>query len=139
MLDAYYGERSRENSPVFAAHSLDELYGLVDRLAAAPPVSRRSPGLSGHHAWIILKNVDFSLAAYFGEECRGEGLVDFHLYGPVPPPGPERDWSHPYDGRGLAGVMSTACLKGVMALLDEGRSPLDYVRELAAEAEVVTD
>jgi hypothetical protein len=35
--------------------------------------------------------------------------------------------------------MTTACLKGLLGLLDEGRSPVDYVRESAPEASVVTD
>ena len=47
--------------------------------------------------------------------------------------------AHPYDGRGLAGTMTLPCLKQMLSLLDEGRSPVDYVRESALEAEVVTD
>jgi hypothetical protein len=138
MLEAYYGEWNKQYSPEFMARRLDELYEWVDRLAAARPVSSYGRGISGHHAWIILRTLDFSLAVYFGEDCRSDGVVDFHLYGPCPP-GPERERAHPYDGRGLAGTMTVPCLNGMLALLDEGRSPVDYVRESALEAEVVTD
>jgi hypothetical protein len=138
MLEAYYGEWNQVNTHHFTAHSLDELYRLADRLAAARPVSSYRGGMSGDHAWIVLKSLDFSLCVYFGEDCRSEGVVWFHLYGPIPS-GPERKHAHPYDGRGLAGRMTMACLKGLLALLDEGRSPVAYLHESALEAEVVTD
>lgn len=67
---------------------------------------------------------------------RGEqiGLVTFLLYGLYSPG--NRAYIH--DGRGVRGYMTTACLKGLLALLDEERSPLNYVRESALELEVVT-
>ena len=138
MLEAYYGEFSKDNSPAFSPYSLDELYALVDRLAAARPVSSYGRGMSGHHAWIVLKNRDFGLVAYFGEDCRSDGVVDFELRGPYPP-GTDYKRVDPYDGRWLAGMMTITCLKAVLAQLDEGRSPVDYVRESALEAKVVTD
>jgi hypothetical protein len=137
MLEAYDGEWNKVSSPRFAARSLDDLYRLVDRHAAARPVSSHGGGARGDHAWVVVRNPDFSLAAYFGEDCLSDGVVRFHLYGPCPP-GPGRDHAHPFDGRGLSGAMTTACLNGLLALLDEKRSPVDYVRESAVEVDAVT-
>lgn len=138
MLEAYYGEFNKANSPSFAAHALDELYAWVDRLAAARPVSSYQGGASGDHACICVKNVNFFLNAYFGEECRNDNAVRFELYGPYSPEEQSQRIS-PFDGRGLWGSMTTACLKRLLALLDDGRSPVDYVRESALEVEVVSD
>lgn len=135
MLNAYYGEFNKRIPPTLAPNSLDELYQLIDRLAAARPVSSYGRGMSGDHAWIIVSDHGFDLSAYFSEDCREEGVVWFVLYGPYSP----GDGGNIYDGRGLHGVMSTACLKGLLALMDEGRSPLDYVRKSAREADVLTD
>ena len=67
-----------------------------------------------------------------------DGAVGFELYGPYPP-GTKRDDGDPYDGRGLAGSMTTACLKSVLSLLAKGHSPVDYVRGSALSASVVVD
>lgn len=135
MLNAYYGEWNNKNSYKLTPHSLDELYRLIDRLAAARPISSYSRGASGDHAWIIASDHGFDLSVYFGEGCREDGVVRFLLYGPYAP----GDGGHIYDGRGLEGEMTTACLKGLLALWDEGRSPVDYVRRSAVEADIVTD
>jgi hypothetical protein len=143
MLKAYYGEWNKDNSHSLTAHSLDVLHELIDRLAAARPVSSYRGGARGDHAWIIVSDHGFDLSVYFGENCREDGEVRFLLYGPYSP-GERGDI---YDGRGLDGSMTTACLKGLLTLLDQGRSPVDsvgrspvdYVRELALEASVVTD
>lgn len=135
MLNAYHGEWHKANSPRLTAHSQDELCSLVDRLAAARPVSSYGGGASGHHAWIIVSDRGFNLEVYFGEDTRADGVIDFVLYGPCSP-GERGDI---YDGRGLHGEMTTACLKGLLATLDEGRSPVDYVRASALEVSVVTD
>lgn len=138
MLKAYHGEWNKENAHRLTAHSLDELHKLVDRLAAARPVSSYRGGASGDHAWIIVSDHGFDLSVNFGEDCREEGVVWFLLYGPYSP-GEKGKRGNIYDGRGLDGRMTAACLKGLLALLDEGYSPVDYVREFALEASVVTD
>lgn len=135
MLNACYGEFNKKIPPTLAPHSLDELYLLIDRLAAARPVSSYGRGISGDHAWICVSDRGFDVEAYFSEDCREESVVWFVLYGPYSP----GDGGNIYDGRGLHGVMSIACLKGVLALLDEERSPLNYVRESAREVDVVQD
>jgi hypothetical protein len=108
---------------------------LVDRLAAARPVSSYSRGTSGDHAWIILSDQGFDLEVYFGEGSRKDGVIDFVLFGPYSP----GERCSIYDGRGLQGEMTTVCLKGLLAVLDKGCSPVDYVRESALEVSVVTD
>jgi hypothetical protein len=135
MLKAHHGEWNKENSPRLTARSLGELCSLVDRLAAARPVSSYGGGASGHHAWIIVSDQGFNLEVYFGEDTRTDGVIDFVLYGPCPP----GERGSIYDGRGLHGEMTTACLKELLALLDAGRSPVDYVRESAQEVSVVRD
>lgn len=86
-------------------------------------------------AWISVSDQGFDLEVYFGEDTRQDGIIDFVLYGPYSP-GERTDI---YDGRGLHGAMTTACLKDLLVLLDEGRSPVDYVRESALEVNVVRD
>ena len=135
MLNAYFGEFNQVHPCKLTTHSLDELSGWIDRFAAARPVSSYSRGMSGDHAWIIVSDHGFSVTVYFGEGCREDGLVRYLLYGPFSP----GERCSVYDGRGLHGEMTTACLKGLLALLDAGRSPVDYVRESAREAEIVTD
>lgn len=138
MLSACYGEWGTGRPPDYAAYSLAELHGLVDRFAAAPPVSSQGDGASGTHAWISVIDRGFVLHAYFGEECRAGGAVGYELYGPYPPR-TEREYGDPYDGTGLAGTMTTACLKDVLGLLDGGRSPVEFVRGSALSASVVSD
>jgi hypothetical protein len=127
MLKAYHGEWNKDNSPRLTDHSLEELYSLVDQLAAARPVSSSRGGASGHHAWIIVSDRRFNLEVYFGEDTRRDGVVDFVLYGPYSP-GERCDI---YDGRGLHGEMTAPCLKELLSLLDRGRSPVDYVRRVS--------
>ena len=135
MLNAYYGEWNKVSSHKLTPHSLDQLYQLIDRLAANRRVSSSGRGVSGDHAWIILSDHGFDLSVYFGEGCREDGVVRFLLYGPYSP----GERGSIYDGRGLDGAMTTACLKGLLALLDAGRSPVDYVRESAREVDIVRD
>src|SRR5438132_1498626 len=138
MLEASYGEWGMGSPSVYKTLAMEELVALVDRLAAAPPVSSDGGGASGDHAWISVIDRGFVLHAYFGEDCRADGAVGFELYGACPP-GTERDHGDPYDGRGLAGSMTTACLKSVLSLLDNGHSPVDHVRGSALRASVVVD
>ena len=135
MLKAYYGEFNKKNSHKFEPHSLDELSRLIDRLVAARPVSSYSRGMSGDHAWIILSDHGFDLSVYFGEGCREDGVIRFVLYGPYSP----ADRGDIYDGRGLDGSMTTACLKGLLRLLDKGCAPVTYVRKSALEVDIVRD
>jgi hypothetical protein len=138
MLEARYSEWDSCSPNSYAALMLDELCALVDRFAAAPPVSSYVGGASGAHACMSVIDHGFVLHAYFGEDCRGGGVVEFELYGPYPP-GTERNHGDRYDGRGLVGRMTTVCLKGVLLLLDEGHSPVDYVRESALMVSAVAD
>jgi hypothetical protein len=138
MLEAYCGEWGAVRPPDYSAQSVGDLHALVDRLAAPRTLSSRGEGASGDHAWLSVIDRGFVLHAYFGEDCGGDGVVGFELYGPYPP-GTERDHGDPFDGRGLAGGMTTACLKAVLALLDGGQSPVEYVRASAVSASVVTD
>lgn len=135
MLNACHGEWDRENAYGYTPHSLDELRRLVDRLAAARPVSSYPGGASGDHAWILVSDHGFDLSVYFGEGCREDGVVRFELYGPYTP----GDRGDIYDGRGVAGDMTTACLMGLLALLDGGHSPVASVWDSAREVSVVTD
>ena len=135
MLKAYHGEWNKENSPKLAPQPLGELVELVDRLAAAPRVSSYGGGASGHHAWIIVSDHGFDLEIYFGESTGKDSVVDFVLYGPYS----DGEKGSIYDGRGLYGEITTACLKGLLALLDEGSSPLEYLHASALEVSVVTD
>jgi len=135
MLNAYYGEFNKVIPCELTPHSLDELYEWIDRFAAARPVSSYRGGMSGDHAWIIVSDHGFSVSVYFGEGCREDGLVRYLLYGPFS----TGERCSVYDGRGLQGHMTTACLKGMLTLLDAAHSPVDYVRESALEAEIVTD
>ena len=135
MLNAYHGEWNKDLPHHLTAHSLDELCSLVDRLAAARPVSSYGGGVRGHHAWIIVSDRGFSLEVYFGEDTRQDDEVDFVLHGQCSP-GEQGDI---FDGRGLHGEMSTACLKGLLDLLDKGRSPRDYVCKQSLEVSVVKD
>jgi hypothetical protein len=138
MLESSYSEWGMGQPPVYAVRSLAALHALVDRLAAAPTVSSRGAGASGDHAWISVIDRGFIAHAYFGEETRRDGVISFELYGPYSP-GTERDDGDPYDGRGLAGSMTTAQLKVMLSLLDAGQSPVEYVRETALSVSVVTD
>jgi hypothetical protein len=138
MLEACQGEWGTVCPPRYSAVALSDLCSLIDRLAAAAPLSSRIDGASGDHAWISVIDRGFVLHAYFGENCRADGIVGFELYGPYPP-GTECEHGDPYDGRGLAGRMTTACLKAVLSLLDKGHSPVDYVRGSALSVSVVAD
>lgn len=138
MLEASYGEWGAGPPVDYSAHPVGDLHALVDRLAAAPTVSSRGDGASGDHAWLSVIDRGFVLHAYFGEDCRDGGFVGFELYGPYPS-GTERDPVGPFDGRGLEGRMTTASLKAVLALLDDGQSPVDYVRGSAVSVSVVAD
>ena len=68
-------------------------------------------------------------------ECNEDSGVSFVLYGPYSP----GDGGNIYDGRGLYGDMTTECVKGLLALLEEGRCPVDFVRQSAREVGIVTD
>ena len=138
MLEASHCEWGKERPTGYAPVALEDLGALVDRLVAAPTISSRDGGASGDHAWISVIDHGFIAHAYFGEQTRRDGVISFELYGPYPP-GTERDDSDPYDGRGLAGSMTTTHLKGMLSLLDQGQSPVEYVRETALSVSVVAD
>lgn len=135
MLNAYHGEWNKENSSQLTPHSLNELHTLIDRLAAAKPISSYPGGASGHHAWIIVSDHCFNLEIYFGESTKQNDTVDFVLYGPYQP-GEE---TNIYDGRGLDGIMTTTCLKETLNKLDTGQNPVQHVRDNAIEVSVVED
>jgi hypothetical protein len=136
MLEASVGEWG-SGSTDYRGRTLAELDALVDRLAAAPPLSSSGAGVMGDHAWVSVIDRGFVAHFYFSEGCR-DGLVGFELYGPYPP-GTERQHGDPYDGTGLSGSMSVATLKEVLRLLDAGTSPVDFVRAAAQSVSVVAD
>src|SRR5262245_42876870 len=133
MLEVSYGEWNTEGSTDYQALSLEDLCALVDRFAAAPPLSSYGPNASGDHAWMSVIDRGFVAHVYFDEGTGANGTVEFELYGPYPP-GTERDYSDPYDGNGLAGRMTTECLKQMLSILDAGKSPIDFVRTSAISA-----
>lgn len=135
MLNAYFGEWHLENSATLTPHSLDQLNELIDRLAAARTISSYRGGASGHHAWIIVSDHGFNVEAYFGESTGKNDIIDFVLYGPYA----EGEKGNIYDGRGLSGEMTATSLKGLLAILDEGRSPVDFVHQEALDVSVVED
>jgi len=53
------------------------------------------------------------------------------------PWGKEKRYGDPYDGSGLSGELNADTLKRVIALLDQGQSPRDYVQENAKKCSVV--
>ena len=138
MLKARYGQWDTACPNNYALLPLDHLCALVEGLAAAPSLSTDVSGAAGTHALISVIDHGFILHAYFGEDCREGGVVEFELYGPYAP-GTERNHRDSYDRRGLAGRMTTVCLKRVLSILDEGRSPVDYLLELALSVSEVAD
>jgi hypothetical protein len=136
MLHASCTEFDMAGPGDFRPFSLDELGTLIDRLAAAPTVSSRGRGTSGHHAWISVIDRGFVLHAYFGEETNEQGRIDFELYGAYPP-GEELARQDPYAGKGLMGEMTTRCLKDALSLLDQSQPLVDFIREQALNASVV--
>lgn len=135
MLNAYYGEFGKQNQPKLVPHSLEDLHSLIDHLCARPPVSSYPGRATGHHAWIIVSDHGFDLQVYFGESTGKDLVVSFVLYGPYSA-GEENSI---YDGRGLHGDISTENLKTLLGILDQGRSPVDFVHGAAIEVSVVTD
>jgi hypothetical protein len=135
MLNAYHGEWNKENTYQLKSQTTEELCDLIDRLSTTRPVSSYRGGASGDHAWIILSDHGFNLEVYFGEGTRQDLVVRFVLYGPYEP----GETTSIYDGRGLFGDITTDHLKGLLALLDQGSSPLDFVNRNAIEVSVVTD
>lgn len=75
----------------------------------------------------------FVMHAYFDRQ-----RITFELYGPQPA-GREKECGDPYDGSGLSGELDTETLKGAIQLLDQGRSPRDYVQAKAKKCSVVAD
>lgn len=135
MLNACHGEWNKENIYQFAPKSLMEVCDLVDQLASTRPISSYPGGASGDHGWIILSDRGFDLEVYFGETTREDSIVSFVLYGPCK----AKETKSIFDGRGLTGDITTDHLKAVLALLDEGSSPIDFLHRKAIEISVVSD
>ncbi|HLP00092.1 MAG TPA: hypothetical protein VK171_15965 [Fimbriimonas sp.] len=135
MLNAYHGEFNQEKASQLTPHSLEDLNTLIERLAAAKPVSGYGSGARGHHAWIIVSDHGFNLEIYFGESTKQNQTIDFVLYGPFLP----SEETNIYDGRGLDGVMTIICLKKTLTILDQGNNPIEYVKQTALEVSVIAD
>jgi hypothetical protein len=114
---------------------VQELLGVVDRFdqMGSDLEGRFSPGGSGDHAWMSIIDQGFVMHAYF---CAH--TIRFELYGPKPV-GKEREHLDPFDGSGLYGELDVRTLKSVVTLLDQGRSPREYVQANARKCSVVTD
>src|SRR5262245_4753592 len=69
MLKVSTGEWG-SGSMAFSGRTLAELDALVDRFAAAPPLSSSGPDVMGDHAWISVIDRGFVAHFYFGEGCR---------------------------------------------------------------------
>src|SRR5262249_13693241 len=113
MLQANCGGYSTTQAVGYKGVALPELLEMVARLSAAPRVSSLFEGALGDHAWLSVIDRGFIMHAYFGETTFSEGVISFEIYGPYPP-GTERAHGDPYDGRGLAGTMTTQSLKEVL-------------------------
>ena len=114
---------------------LEELLDVVDRFSemSSDLDGRFPPGSSGAHAWMSIVDQGFVMHAYFDRRT-----ITFELYGPTPV-GREKEYGDPYDGRGLSGELDADTLKNVIKLLDEGRSPRDYVQANAKRCSIVAD
>jgi hypothetical protein len=137
MLETSYFEQGMNRASEYQGLTWLELGTLIDRLAAAPPLSSYG-GAFGTHAYLSVIDRGFIFHAYFGEETGTQGTLSFELYGPYPP-GTEREHGDPYDGSGLAGTMVLACLKETLALLEQHQSPVTHVRAHSVEVAVVED
>ena len=114
-----------------APRDLGELLTVVDRFAAigVDGGERFRGGNAGSHAWISIIDQGFVVHAYFTKR-----EITFELYGPN-----STRYGDPFDGSGLAGKVNVETLRGVIALLDEGRSPRDYIRANAISCAVIED
>jgi hypothetical protein len=115
--------------------TVEELFAVVDRFGrmASDLDGRFPPGADGAHAWISIIDQGFVMHAYFNRRTIG-----FELYGPHPA-GKEREYGDPYDGSGLCGELDEDALMWIITLLDQGRSPREYVQENAKKCSLVTD
>ncbi len=111
---------------------LREVLRAVDELDAMPEPTFEADGMEGDKGVLSVLDRGFILHAYFGG-----GKIRFELYGPIVP-GSECD-PRPLHAavEGHSGVMSVECLKGVLRLMEEGRSPVEFVRSHALEANSV--
>ena len=115
--------------------TVKELHKVVDGFSemGSDLDGRFPPGADGDHAWISIIDSGFVMHAYFYRQ-----IIRFELYGPKPA-GKEKQFGDPYDGSGLSGELDVNTLKEIIALLDQGRSPREYVQENAKKCSVVTD
>ncbi len=119
---------SHRGSPRPSRLQLKELFRWVDEITALPDPINATHGYEGDKGFISIIDRGFILHAYFTGE-----IVRYELYGPFAP-GTERSPRPPKEDHGLEGSMSIACLKDVIRLLDDGRSPLEYIRSNALQA-----
>lgn len=104
---------------------LDQLAALIDSFVVLPSLSTFGEGVSGSKAWISVVDRGFIFHAYFGDDA-----IDFELYGPFEPdteiaPRGSSSW--------ICGRMDSDCLKETLRLIDNGRSPAEFVTAHAIE------
>jgi hypothetical protein len=111
-----------------------EILGVIDRFhdMRSDLEGRFPPGCSGDHGWMTVIDQGFTMHTYFCEDT-----IRFELYGPKPP-GEEKEPGDSYDGSGLYGELDADTLKSVVTLLDQGKSPREYVQAHAKKCSVVT-